>query len=179
MGQYYNPCILTENKRQVKSWVYSHKYGSGLKLMEHSYLNVNFIKAFESLILDTPKIVVWCGDYADEVKGCKTNLYDRCNDKNEVTPTPLNEEINYVINHTKKQFVDVTKTPKDSDGWQIHPLPLLTCYGNGRGGGDFFINPKKEQGNVELIGSWAFDLISVSRKKPKDFTELVFDLIER
>ena len=52
MGQYYHPAILGENKKTVKAWVYSHdieeewtredgsvfKCGSGLKLMEHSWL---------------------------------------------------------------------------------------------------------------------------------------------
>lgn len=88
----------------------------------------------------------------------------------------------YLVNLDKKQFVNKTKTPKDSDGWQIHPLPLLTCEGNGRGGGDFYINTEKKQGNVELIGTWARDRILVVSTKaeiPKGFTELVFDLVER
>lgn len=88
----------------------------------------------------------------------------------------------YLVNLDKKQFVNKTKTPKDGDGWKIHPLPLLTCEGNGRGGGDFYINTEKNQGNVELIGTWARDRISVVSTKaeiPKDFTELVFDLVER
>jgi hypothetical protein len=87
----------------------------------------------------------------------------------------------YLVNHDKKEFVNKTKTPKDGNGWKIHPLPLLTCEGNGRGGGDFHINTEKKQGNVELIGTWARDRISVVSTKaeiPKDFTELVFDLVE-
>jgi hypothetical protein len=47
----------------------------------------------------------------------------------------------------------------------------LTCEGNGRGGGDY-------RGESPLIGSWARDVISVSDTKPKDFEELVFDLVE-
>lgn len=88
----------------------------------------------------------------------------------------------YLVNLDKKQFVNKTKTPKDNEGWQIHPLPLLTCEGNLRGGGDFFINTEKKQGNVELIGTWARDRILVVSTKaeiPKGFTELVFDLVER
>jgi len=87
----------------------------------------------------------------------------------------------YLVNHDKKEFVNKTKTPKDGNGWKIHPLPLLTCEGNGRGGGDFHINTEKKQGNVELIGTWARDRISVVSTKteiPKDFTELIFDLVE-
>ena len=80
----------------------------------------------------------------------------------------------YLINHDKKQFVDKTKTPKDAEGWQVHPLPLLTCEGNGRGGGDF-------RGESDLIGLWARNRISVATKKseiPKEFKELVFDIKE-
>jgi hypothetical protein len=85
---------------------------------------------------------------------------------------PLN--VKYLINHDKKQFVDKSKTPKDADGWQIHPLPLLTCEGNGRGGGDF-------RGESDLIGMWARNRISVATKKsdiPKGFEELIFDIKE-
>ena len=45
---------------------------------------------------------------------------------------------------------------------------------NKRGGGDF-------RGESELVGSWARDIISVESKKsdiPKDYTEVIFDLIE-
>jgi len=85
---------------------------------------------------------------------------------------PLNAR--YLINHDKKQFVDKTKTPKDRDGWQIHPLPLLTCEGNGKGGGDF-------RGDSSLVGMWSRNLISVTTKKsdiPKGFEELIFDIKE-
>ena len=85
---------------------------------------------------------------------------------------PLNAR--YLINHDKKQFVDKTKTPRDADGWQVHPLPLLTCDGNGRGGGDF-------RGDSSLVGVWARNLISVTTRKsdiPKGFEELIFDIKE-
>jgi hypothetical protein len=181
MGQYYNPCILTENKRQVKAWVYSHDFGSGLKLMEHSWLKNDFVKAFENLIIDKPEFVVWCGDYANNVKGCKTNLYDRCKDDAKVTPSdkPKIPQTRYVINHDKKEFVDKTKLIEDNEGWRVHPLPLLTCNSNGRGGGDFRVDQEKNQGNVKLIGKWAYNLISVSSKKPKGYKEIIFDLVER
>jgi hypothetical protein len=197
MGQYYIPCILTENKKQVKAWVYSHdiKYnhkrsdgsvieiGNGLKLMEHSYLKNDFVMAFESLIIDNPENVVWCGDYADEVKGCKTNLYDRCKDKTKVIPIerPTIMITRYVINHDKKEFVDKYKVVENEHGYKLHPLPLLTCNSNGRGGGggDFYVDAEENQGNVELIGKWAYDKISVSSKKPKGYNEIIFDLVER
>ena len=80
----------------------------------------------------------------------------------------------YLINYDKKEFVNKTKVPKDSEGWQIHPLPLLTCEGNGRGGGDF------RGDEVKLIGRWSRDKIGVASKKtkvPKDFKEIILSKI--
>jgi hypothetical protein len=187
MGQYYHPIVLNDKKTQPKAWVYSHdikfdfkradgsiyQMGNGLKLMEHSWMKNEFVKSFESLILRNPENIVWCGDYADNVKGCKTNLYDRCKDNTKVIPTerPNLRQTRFVINHDKKEFVDKTKVPTDKDGWRVHPLPLLTCNSNGRGGGDF-------RGVSNLIGRWAYDKISVDSKKPKGYKELVFDLVE-
>ncbi len=170
MGQYYKPVILKDNKKTVEAWVCSHDYGSGLKLMEHSYLANKFVNSFESLILNNPKRVVWAGDYADECKGRKSNLYNRSLDKNNVLPTTQvnKNESRYIINHSKKTFVDKNKVPK-KDGWQVHPLPILTCEGNGRGGGDF-------RGDSNLLGTWSRDVISVESKKPKGFEETVFDI---
>jgi len=172
MGQYFSPIVLNDKKTQPKAWIYSHNFGSGLKLMEHSWMKNTFVGAFESLILRNPENVVWCGDYADNVKGCKTNLYDRCKESTKVRPTKITtlKESRYIINHDKKQFVDKTKVPTDADGWRIHPLPLLTCNSNGRGGGDF-------RGESELVGKWAYDKISVDSKKPKGYAELIFDLV--
>lgn len=177
MGQYYFPCILKDNKKTVISWVYSHDFSNGLKLMEHSYIGNEFVLAFESLIFNQPKRVVWAGDYADECKGRKTTLHTRCLDKLKVIPTiiPTNRQTRFIVNHTKGLFVDKKKVPKQKShwNWQFHPLPLLTCQKgcNGRGGGDF-------RGDNELISSWAMDLISVQSKKPKGFKELIFDVKE-
>ena len=174
MGQYYKPSILAENKKTIRKWVYSHDYGSGLKLMEHSWIENPFVKSFETLIHNNPQRVVWGGDYADECKGLKTNVYSRCTDKNKFKPEYELSVLDsrFVINHTKKMFVDKLNI-KNIDGWRIHPLPLLTCEGNGRGGGDFGGDDKNE-----VVGTWARDLISVSSEKPSDYTELTFDLFE-
>ena len=53
MGQYYKPCILgaapTEGQHEtVMAWMYSHDYDNGLKLMEHSYTDNNFVQTFEA-----------------------------------------------------------------------------------------------------------------------------------
>jgi hypothetical protein len=144
--------------------------------MEHSFIGNSFVSAVESLILNKPECFVWAGDYADNCKQRKSNVYDRCKDKTQFKPNVMVsiKESRFVINHTKGLYVDKNKVPKDASNWgyKLHPLPLLTCEGNGKGSGDF-------GGSSELIGTWARDVISVAAKKPKGFKELIFDVTEK
>jgi len=174
MGQYYKPIVLGKNKKTVKTWMYSHDFSNGLKLMEHSWVGNDFVGTFESQIKNNPQRVVWAGDYAEPCEGRKNNLYKRCEDKTKVNPTEKVSfiESRFIVNHTKKTFVDKQAIP-DKEGWKIHPLPLLTCEGNGLGGGDF-----GGEGNRKLVGSWARDVISVESKKPKGFKAVKFNLFE-
>jgi len=181
MGQYYKPVNLDN-----KEWLYSHDYSNGLKLMEHSWLLNNFVNAVETLLIKGGKWfknrIVWAGDYADEEKNRKSNLYGLAKDSFKISPREKedikaikahNKKFPFIVNHDKKEFVDKSKVKKDSDDWRIHPLPLLTCEGNGRGGGDF-----RDKDPKGLIGSWARDTISIEKEKPKGFTEIKFDLVE-
>ncbi len=220
MGQYYKAVFLAENKKPIAN-VSSYDFGSGAKLMEHSWAKNPFVRFVEKQLMVAPQKIVWAGDYADEenpntltpaeikeladekseywnskvLKEKGVNLYSLSDtvgkliyhesvenkyDHEYKSIAPLTAK--YLVNHDKKEFVDKTKTPKDNDGWAVHPLPLLTCEGNGRGGGDFYINPEKKQGNVKLIGTWARDRIGVVSKKsdiPKGYKEIIFDLVER
>ena len=155
MGQYYKPCMIDDHKK-VKSWIYSHDYDNGLKLMEHSYLGNNMMQAIMNLLkvggLWYKQRIVWAGDYADpEFIGDKNqhaNLYDMCKDSKKIHPTDRLVNPMYLVNHTKNLYVDLTKLPKDPDNWCVHPLSLLTAEGNGRGGGDYRVeNP--------YVGTWA------------------------
>jgi len=176
MGQYYFPIILSENGRIV-AWMLAHEYANGLKLMEHSFVGNNFVCTFEFELTSLGKYhksrVVWAGDYADQEE-VGENLYHLCGEHEKIAPhmKGLLEEYRYVVNHSKKQFVDKTKVPS-RDGYAIHPLPLLTCEGNGRGGGDY------REPMSPLVGTWARDVISVETGAPSDFEEIVFDLIEK
>jgi hypothetical protein len=168
MGQYFKPCIIQEDKTTVEAWVYAHDMNNGLKLMEHSWIPNNFVRAFESLILNNPKRVVWAGDYADPVMEETVNTFDLCEDLNKVKPKQKVKlsESRYIVNHTKLEYVD-KQAVGNNDGWRIHPLPLLTCEGNGRGGGDY------EGGHgEEYVGTWARDVISVQGNKPDGYTQI-------
>ena len=174
MGQYYYPIILNSDGKIVV-WMCAHNYNNGLKLMEHSYLGNNFVSTFEfGLSPEGPHYksrVVWAGDYADKELDQEKNLYQMCDEYTMISPQVKETKMyRYIINHSKKQFVDKTKAPKQ-ENFALHPLPLLTCEGNGRGGGDY-------RGESPLIGSWARDIISVEEVAPEGFEELVFDLVE-
>lgn len=183
MGQYYKP-IMLDNDNEIVAWFYSHDFGNGLKLMEHSFIGNDFVSAIESAL--TPgkpqhkSRVVWSGDYSDVENDKDVNLYGLCNDNQKVMPMDISfrvevEEYPYLVNHTKKQYVDKRLMPSfgdKEDPWFIHPLPLLTCEGNGMGGGDY--NPKYTKNDSELVGTWARDVISVesSIDEYKDFKQI-------
>lgn len=173
MGQYYKAILLDKNtKEKIIGWVSSYEYKSGAKLMEHSWIKNTFVKSVESLIYNNPLPIVWSGDYADNELNNEENLYSLAETITEFKPEKELESkySRYVINHDTYEYVDKYLIP-NIDGWKIHPLPLLTCEGNGRGGGDF-------RGESELIGSWARCIISVSEKKPVGFNKLDFNLKE-
>ena len=165
MGQYYKP--ISMNKMQH---LYSHDYGNGLKLMEHSYIGNNFVNTIESLLAPGGEWyknrLVWAGDYADEEEN-GDNLWTQVGD-DPIEPEDMEqvESGRYIVNHTEREFVDKDIVPKDSEGWKVHPLPLLTCEGNGRGGGDY------HRDNWH-IGDWARDEISIEKEEPKDFDEII------
>ena len=178
MGQYYKPISI-----EKKQYVYSHEYDNGLKLMEHSWIGNNFVGIVEDLIAEGGDWhgdrIVWAGDYADEEKDRKSNLYELC--KTEITPEVSKNKYRYILNMDTMDYVDTKKIPlsdvyvdEKGKAWPftIHPLPILTCEGNGRGGGDLH----KES---ELVGVWARNRVSVSKRKPKaPYTELEFNLYE-
>lgn len=209
MGQYYKPVFLNEKNKPV-SFVYSHDFASGLKIMEHSWVGNKFVQFVERQLIGNPTKLVWAGDYAEredpktisdfelkqiadettetynfkKLKEVGVNLYDLCQcvgkliydedikDKYNHKFPDYSKGFKYVVNHTKKQFVDKSKVP-NKDGWRVHPLPLLTCEGNGGGGGDYY-----SENGKSFIGVWARDLISVENKKPKGYTEITPDFKE-
>lgn len=194
MGQYYQPVNL-DKQEFLESW----SYDNGAKLMEHSWVENDFVAAAEYLLSPTGSWhktrVVWAGDYGTEglfleelanleeyndgnpFTGLQPhdNLY-KFSSRNfiEVTPTAsFIRELKYIVNHTKKQYVDRNKSVEDAsdeDDGVIHPLPILTSNGNGCGGGDYCTPSNYQQ---EFVGLWAGDVISMEIEAPgNDYVEI-------
>jgi hypothetical protein len=121
--------------------------------------------------------IVWAGDYADEERNQYTNLYGMLHQDENKFPriqgcraSHSTNEYPFVVNHTRKLWVDMRTAPKDERGWQLHPLPILTCEGNGRGGGDY-------RGDYKHVGTWARHVISLEAAAPDGYTELPFTAV--
>lgn len=148
----------------------------GLKLMEHSYIGNQLCRAMEYL-LSTEYAgcpVVWGGDYGDEVFARENRKYG---ESEALTAYELGSPLTtatrkklpakrkwrnkwnrYLINHDTHEYVKIPRFNKDK--WQIHPLPILTSNGSGRGGGDFI-------GEDDRIGMWCGHHLSVANKLPE------------
>ena len=195
MGQYYKAILLDADKKTPRYHFESWGFNNGAKLTEHSYIGNTFMGAVEKVIADNPMPLVWGGDYADVEEGKEDNLYflaDRMG--SEITLTTLNKKCHikkekleqkladfsehknrYILNHSKKEYVDKEKCPYWLMGeykMALHPLSLLTAEGNERGGGDY------KGTNMRLIGSWSRDTISVSNDVPDDFMEIIPNFVE-
>ncbi len=170
MGQYY--MVLTEDKngkRTVYDRTLNGRYTMA-KLMEHSWWENPFVNTICHKIFKKPMKVAWVGDYSD------TDGFEFYADVwgESVKTTKLNEaqvclDNKYLVNHTKKLYLDCNeyyKRSRDKDEWVIHPLPLLTCVGNGNGGGDY------DGTDMGYIGTWCMDSVSVELKKPEGYLNI-------
>ncbi|GIV43867.1 MAG: hypothetical protein KatS3mg035_0990 [Bacteroidia bacterium] len=187
MGQYYKPVCLSDNKKNVIGFIYSHDLGEGLKLMEHSYIENKLMRCVEALLIPGgawhKKPIVWAGDYAEPEEHTGENLYGMADGAQrdgegvsiKFLPKPLSVAQSklhrYIINHSKKEYVDKQDVPSYNGGWKIHPLSIMTAEGNGQGGGDFFGKDPKG-----LVGKWARDIISVEKSVPSGYKKILFNL---
>lgn len=208
MGQYYKPVNLDSleyvHAHDVKEKVTyadgsSHMMGNGLKLMEHSWMNNGFVGAVEKLLSPGEAWhkckFTWAGDYGDEIHEVENLNKDEDNPEDTAMVNSYmlasdfgtqvkvrgtsSKRRRYIVNHTTKEFVDKSKVPADNEGWKVHPLPILTANGNGRGGGD--LHEERIQGNENLVGAWDGHVISVETNKKAlvGYKEVIFDIIEK
>ena len=149
---------------------------SGMKLTEHSWVENDFVNGVMELIERNPSMVAWVGDYADEdydFDGRYTKevyvcaWYDDCHDS-PFERLPDTHKDGYIVNHSKGEHIDLAKyvEANEKDGWCIHPLPLMTAIGNGRGGGDY------RGRDEDIVGRWAMDVIEYTHEKPEGYAEV-------
>lgn len=196
MGQYYRQ--LVGNKDGKILAVYNccsllpngKKDFDGFKLMEHSWIENWFVNGVCKRIYNNPLRIVWVGDYANEVGDFDLDIpsnpiipdyYNAWGD--EVFPSliEVDDEFSvvgkFLLNHDTREYIEITDngylhysqpTDKSPLSWIIHPLPLLTAIGNGRGSGDF------HEGNYgyENVGIWAWHLLEIADGAPMEYEEL-------
>lgn len=176
MGQYFRAVIghKEDDKFVIDSYLASYDYNdNGAKLMEHSYIGNSFVSAVENLLSNsTGKCLVWAGDYAKEEADTGKTLYMMCVDDNYPRIKGIHGMMfDFAINHTKKQYVNLSTLRKY--GSRIHPVPLLCAEGNGNGGGDYYGS------NKGYVGLWARDEISFVNELPEGYTEIKPNFRER
>lgn len=171
MGQYYRPYV--ENDEEAKVFR-SYDYNNGAKLLEHSYFGNEFVGAVCLTLLNNPHRVWWVGDYATE-EGDFTTAYEYVYERawEEKDTTRETSDFNFegkwfLLNHTQCSYIDLTECKlenRDKWGYCIHPLPLLTAVGNGRGGGDYH----SCYPNFDIVGCYAGDVLEISAKIPEGY----------
>ena len=188
MGQYYRPIL--GDKYGLNGRVFDRSVDGQYtlaKLMEHSWWPNPFVNAFSEFLYKEPSRVCWVGDYGNEPEDfyfpncsafyvpCYRAIWGDGVILESVSSSDFSLDNKFLLNHDTKEFVDLNEykaNSVDKHDWTIHPLPLLTAVGNDRGGGDFY------EGNTgfEDVGIWAWHLISIDDKPPKNFSKftLVF-----
>lgn len=106
MGQYYRTIILEDGV--ILAWLAGCRYMSGIKLMEHSYINDNFIKIVEELISPEGKYykkqLVWAGDYAPWEENLENNLYELTKEKEDLEIPSLFQQKNKRMNEISNKI---------------------------------------------------------------------------
>ena len=195
MGQYYR--VLEENNGELIVYnrniiVDGKEEYMMAKLLEHSWWYNYFVNAICEKLYNNekPSRIIWMGDYADDyandLEGDHNGLSEETikayhkicwGDDEKTIAVPSTEftlKDKFLVNHTKREYITCSEYFDENvsnDGWCIHPLPLLTCIGNGYGGGDYrFPSPDS---TYDIVGIWAWDEISVEDESPtEDYAEI-------
>ena len=161
------------------TWSYGSLF-NGLKLMEHSWIDNGHVNGVLEAIEDNPCQVAWVGDYADEAGDFDERYTEEVRDAvwsgnclkdSPFAEMPSTHRDGFLANLDKGAYIDLaeyigaaTYTQRwDRSGgeWCIHPLPLLTAIGNGRGCGDYHGTC------MGAVGAWAMDEIMYTRDASK------------
>ena len=150
-------------------WVGDYADRDNVYNLACEYIEKNALRRAKKKGFELNPYVRWGDEFIKYIKGGESITASE-KDFDEVTKYETFETYKYIINLSKNMFVRI---PENSNELVIHPLPLLCCDGNGRGGGDYYGT------NMELVGSWAYDEIGIGNEVPQDFTEFVVTFEER
>lgn len=194
MGQYYKPIMKCNNQLKILNRnviIDGEEKYTFAKLTEHSWIGNFLLDTVCNQIYnsETPSRVIWMGDYGNEFADNLTENFNGLSKtliKNyhraawrgpergrAIEPVEFEYNGKYILNHTKKEYLDFSLYYQMSvmhscdEEWCLHPLSLLTCIGNGLGGGDY--KAPTEESTFNLIGYWAWDEISITDKKPTGY----------
>jgi hypothetical protein len=168
MGAYYEGTIETDDGLIRFN---PHSVDNGLKLMEHSWLKNRYVNLVLNELTE-PKRLSWVCDYTE-------NDYWVWDNAKEVNFDSSDDFVKYkyIINEDKKLFIDVDKleelyNEQTSDGWHIHPIPILcNIEESSQGGGDFH-----EEDSRRSI--WSKDRIWVTNDEPdKTYQDVTGDCL--
>lgn len=179
MGQYYKVIAKNTTGTTIYDRSVENKYTLA-KLCEHGYWDNNFCRAVAKSIVGKPTRICWVGDYATKEE-CENlgfsydAIWPENGKENDQTVHKTNFKLDsmfYLVNTSKKQIVNLKEYKKRhaSLEWIFNPITMLTCLGNGRGGGDYY--PTRES-TANLVGSWAFDEIYLTNNLPEGGYEFI------
>jgi hypothetical protein len=167
MGQYW--IIINITKGQ---WIDCYHFLCS-KMMEFAWIGNSYLLAIDAIL--SPGGLwhgdkVWFeGDYniPNSEVNTKTNLYHLARESWEsIVPNGLSKHHRYVVNQTKKTFVDLEKSTLKYNGLRIHPMPILLSCSSGGGGGDYGGN------DAHLVGHWVGDVVYTDDTVPDGYAEL-------
>jgi hypothetical protein len=174
MVQFYRPIILNQTTQAaadtIAVWVDPRDYIEEKGLLSQADKDSKFVATIEMMLSDAGKYrggrLVWAGDYAYEEPGADLNLYKMCSKDTQICPEESEMSCHsYLVNHTKRQFVSKERAEKYTN---LHPLPMLTVETSNFAS----VYPRDHA----LLGYWARDSISVEKKRPDGYVEIIFDL---
>lgn len=173
MGQYFRPVLIDHNNRPVIA-LHPYDYAAGDKLLGHTRADTALLRAVETLLLlDGGGRLVWAGDHDEPTDG-SLGLYwavqphhfvrlpglaepPHNTDNHHLTngtttdwplPQPTGR---WILNPTRREYIDKHRTYTDTTGVRRNPLPQLTAEGGPATG---------------RIGSWARHRIHLTNTAP-------------
>lgn len=191
MGQYYNILVGDMPISEKTTYkVYDRSVDTQYtmaKLTEFSWFGNPFCDALANELLN-PKIVIWCGDYAEnsdleKIPYCQykhitvDKIWDSANYET-IAKKEFDWSNKYILNLSKSEFINVNKywnnsvITIDEEPWVLNPIAILTAVGNGRGGGDYFGS------DMDHVGRWAGDVIVISEKYPPELLGTTFSELD-